>query len=266
MKTLLSSRGVGASLAVVITIALAQFTVGAEKKEAHVSIVIRDVRLLASKVAPRPASVNDSVHEGTGVRTGSDSRAELTFTDQTLTRLGANTVFSFGGGARSLDLGSGAMLLSAPKSSGSMRINTEVVTVGVTGFTAMFESHPHSWCKFLVLEGHGSIALRRRPGEKRELRAGQIIIFAWDAQRLPDVRNVDLSKLIKTARLITQFPKLPNWDLILQEVTNQQNSPQPGGGYVDPTNVDGLDQQAGKAPAPTPRQRLPGNPSDALRN
>jgi hypothetical protein len=32
--------------------------------------------------------------EGTAVRTGLESRAELTFTDQTLARLGANTVFS----------------------------------------------------------------------------------------------------------------------------------------------------------------------------
>jgi hypothetical protein len=38
------------------------------------------------------------------VRTGVDSRSELKFTDQTLARLGANTLFSFAEGTRDLNL------------------------------------------------------------------------------------------------------------------------------------------------------------------
>src|SRR5205809_5029307 len=60
-----------------------------ELKEAQVTQVIQDVRLLPSNAAPRPASVSDRVHEDTAVRTGVESRTELTFQDMTLTRLGS---------------------------------------------------------------------------------------------------------------------------------------------------------------------------------
>src|SRR5438105_1848632 len=107
MKKLLCSDLVRTLFAIVLTLSLAKLVFAAENKEAHVTQVIRDVRLLASKAASRPASINDNVREGTAVRTGSESRAELTFTDQTLTRLGANTVFSLGRGARDFNLSSG---------------------------------------------------------------------------------------------------------------------------------------------------------------
>src|ERR1041384_5916508 len=64
-------------------------------EEARVSQVIQDVRLLEAHAAPHPAAVNDKVIHGSAVRTGVESRAELTFNDLTITRLGANTIFSF---------------------------------------------------------------------------------------------------------------------------------------------------------------------------
>jgi len=74
----------------------------AQLKEARVSQVIKDVKLLPAQAAPRPAVIRDEVRNGTAVRTGVESRAELTFTDQTLARLGANTIFSFNEGTRNL--------------------------------------------------------------------------------------------------------------------------------------------------------------------
>ena len=104
-----------------------------ELKEAQVTQVIQDVRLLPSNASPRPASVNDRVHEDTAVRTGAESRTELTFTEQTLTRLGAQTIFSFKGGTRTLNLKSGSILLSVPKNSGGGQIKTGTVTASITG-------------------------------------------------------------------------------------------------------------------------------------
>jgi hypothetical protein len=65
----------------------------ARLKEARVTQVVKDVKLLPGQAAPRPAQVRDEVRDGTAVRTGVESRAELTFTDQTLARLGANSIF-----------------------------------------------------------------------------------------------------------------------------------------------------------------------------
>lgn len=257
MKKLICSRFVRSLFAVIVTLGLAKLIVAAEKKEARVTHVIKDVRLLASKAAPRPASLNDNVREGTAVRTGGDSRAELTFTDQTLTRLGANTIFSFGQGARQFDLSNGAILLCVPKESGTVRISTAATTAAITGFTALFEFHPKSWVKFIILEGHGWIALKKYPNEKRELGPGEIIIFRADAQKLPEVHEVDLSKLVNDSLLITQFRQLPSWawQAILKEIENQRSSP-PSGGFIDPTSLDKVDQRS-EIEQPTPSRTQP---------
>src|SRR5262249_60616150 len=62
-----------------------------ELKEAKVTQVIQDVRVLPSNASARPAAANDDVRQGTAVQTGVQSRSELTFKDKTITRLGAKT-------------------------------------------------------------------------------------------------------------------------------------------------------------------------------
>src|SRR5438552_16893770 len=86
-----------------------------ELQEAQVTQVIQDVRLLPSNASPRPASVNDRVHEDTALQTDVESRTELTFQDMTLTRLGSQTIFSFKSETRTMNLKSGSILLSELK-------------------------------------------------------------------------------------------------------------------------------------------------------
>jgi hypothetical protein len=104
-----------------------------ELKEAKVTQVIQDVRVLPSNASPRPAAVNDNVRQGTAVQTGVQSRSELTFKDQTITRLGEKTIFSVGQGPRSIDLGSGQFLLYAPKKAGGAKVKAGAVTAAITG-------------------------------------------------------------------------------------------------------------------------------------
>ena len=104
-----------------------------ELKEAKVTQVIQDVRVLPSNASPRPAAVNDDVRHGTAVQTGVQSRSELTFKDQTITRLGEKTIFSVGEGSRTIDLGSGQFLLYAPKKAGGVKIKAGAVTAAITG-------------------------------------------------------------------------------------------------------------------------------------
>ena len=104
-----------------------------ELKEAKVTQVVQDVRVLPSNAAARPAAVNDSVRQGTAVQTGVQSRSELTFKDQTITRLGEKTIFSVGEGPRTIDLGSGQFLLSVPKKAGGAKVKIGAVTAAITG-------------------------------------------------------------------------------------------------------------------------------------
>ncbi len=234
-------RVIGILFAFAVATGPTSFTMAAGKNEARVTQAIHNVQLVAPDAAPRPASVNGNVRPGTAVWTGSDSRAELAFTDRTLARLGANSVLSFGEGG--FDLANGSMLLYLPKRSGGGRINTAVATAAGASFTAMAEYRPKSWIKFIVLEGRASVSLKHHPGEIRTLRAGQMIMVRPGATKLPQPQEVDLSELIKTSMLIAKFPSLPNLNLILREAENQQNLP-PSTPLIDPTGMNARDQRA----------------------
>ena len=106
------------------------------------------------------------------------SRArELTFTDQTIARLGANTIFSFDGGTRDMDLRGGAMLLRVPKGAGGAKITTAAVTAAITGTTVLLEYNPKGYVKFIVLEGTARIFLRGVLGESVLVSAGQMLML-----------------------------------------------------------------------------------------
>jgi mannose-6-phosphate isomerase-like protein (cupin superfamily) len=265
MKKVLESDFAQTVVAVIVTLSLAELTIAAEKKDARVTQVIRDVRLLTSRAAARTIAVNESVHEGTAVKTGSDSRAELTFTDLTLTRLGANTVFSFGESAREFDLANGALLICAPKNKGEFKINTVGASAAVTGGIAMTETHSKSWTKFIVIEGEACVKLKGSGEPCMKLHPGEMLVLPPGAKRFTEKRNVNLRKLTKTAGLIHQAP-LPGWVevLISAEINHQEASP-PAGGYTDPTGLDKTDQKAATVPTPRPPPVRP-EPSPDLRS
>jgi hypothetical protein len=241
MKTPNSNLVAAISL-IAAAVGVATIVFAAEHKQARVTEVIHDVRLLAGQTAARPAAVNDAVNEGTAVRTGTDSRAELTFLDRTLTRLGANTVFSFGAGARTYDLGSGAILMSAPKEAGTVKITTAVATCAISGFTGIFERHSNTWNKVLVLEGDGDVWLRRNPEDKRHMHSRQILIFPPNATVLPQPLEFGVCKVITDGFLITGFKnKLPSWPILVSECDKQRSQPTTNT-LIDPTNQEAIDQ------------------------
>src|SRR5437868_3730102 len=249
-----------------LVLAIAPSVNGAELKEARVTQVVKDVKLLPNAAAARPAVVSDEVRDGTAVRTGVQSRAELTFTDSTLARLGANTIFSFTEGTRNLDLKDGVMLLRVPKDAGGSKINTAAVTAAITGTTVMLEYHPHSYIKFIILEGTGRIFLPHRLGESVLVHAGQMLITKPEAKNLPRPVDVDVKKIMKTSRLIKGFAKLESAPLIAQVEAVQDAEKANGQVYetnlaifgagtdvalLDPTHAELLE------PTPTPPPTTP---------
>jgi hypothetical protein len=246
----------GILCALVVTIGVSQLTFAAQKKEARVTQVIKDVRVLGAGAAPRPASLNDLVRDSAVVRTGVDSRTELTFSDQSLTRLGANSVFSFSGGGKEFDLNSGAILVAVPPSGGEVKIKTAAATAAITGFTAMYEYHPKGVSKFIVLEGEAKFKIKGVSGAC-DLTGGHMIVIPPNAKTCPKILTVELDKLMKSAKLITKFRPLPKWALeaIFRIIEEQKNSPPPGG-FADPTNIDTLDQAGNAIPTPPPTRTI----------
>lgn len=201
------------------------FAAESSKKEARVTQIIREVKLLPTESAARQAAVNDKVAEDTGVRTGGDSRSELTFPDLTITRLGANTIFSFSRAGRTAKVDSGSILLRVPKDSGGGTVKTNAVTVAVTGTTLIFESGRGGKSKLITLEGGARMALVKKPGDFRYVKAGQMLDVPAGATTLPNPVNIDLNQVMKSHPLITDFPPLPSRDLITQAAQQQQQPP-----------------------------------------
>jgi quercetin dioxygenase-like cupin family protein len=205
-------------------IAAARSTIAAQANEATITRIVNEVQLHAAQSAPHFASINDKVRDGTSVQTGMNSRTELSFADQSLTRLSANTIFSFNEGTRNLDLASGAVLLHVPKGAGGAKISTAAMTAAITGTTVIVEYHPHAYIKFISLEGTARLYLKRRWGESVLIRPGQMLIANPDAKSLPNPVDVDLERLMKTARLIIDFPPLGSENLIAKESEKQQRA------------------------------------------
>jgi hypothetical protein len=226
-------------------------------KEARVTQIIREVKLLPADKAAREAAINDKVAEDTGVRTGGDSRSELTFPDLTITRLGANTVFSFTKSGRTATVETGSILLRVPKDSGGGSIRSSAVTVAVTGTTVIFEGSRGGRSKLITLEGSSAVSLKRNPKEFRRVLAGQMIDVPAGATTLPMPVNVDLNDIMRNHPLITDFKPLPSQPLIMA-AAQQPPPPTYSGPNIGPV-FNPPPPNHNPRPSPTPRTTKPPN-------
>jgi hypothetical protein len=168
--------------------------------------------------------VRDVVRDDLGVETGVKSRSELLFQDYTLTRLGAETFFSFKTGTRDLTLEKGSMLLQVPKGLGGAKIHTAAVTAAITGTTIMMEYIPTKYIKVLVLEGSLRLSRNGLFGDSVVLTAGKMVIMRPDAKNIPEPVNVDIQHIVQTSTLVN-FPgaePLPSTNLIQAAIDAQR--------------------------------------------
>jgi len=197
-------------------------------QSASVTRVYNKVDLLQPDRPVTPAKIGDGISGSTAVQTGNQARAELQFNDETIARLGANSVFSFEKGTRDLNLNEGVILLEVPKHAGGATINTAAVTAAVTGTTVMIETHKaakggRGIVKFIVLEGTMRLTLNGKLGESILLHAGEMVSFSPGDRSFPAIQVVDVARLTKTSGLMSsQFPPLKNEPFIFQTEKNQR--------------------------------------------
>src|SRR4051812_78058 len=202
--------------------------------EAHVTKIINEVKVVDPRAGDHSAKLNDRIHDDLAVTTGIKSRSELLFQDNTLTRLGPESYFSFKSGTRDMTLEKGTLLLQVPKNQGGAKIHTAAVTAAITGTTVMFEYVPNKSLKFLVLEGSMRLSVNGHFGDPLLLTPGKMVIMPPNAKRIPDPVTVDLKKIVQTSKLINMSGgkkgkqanggpnKLPSMTLVEQEVEHQQ--------------------------------------------
>ncbi len=180
-------------------------------KEASINQIFNEVRVIDPATGARPAKLGDRVTGRTAVRTGVKSRSELVFDDLTVTRLGANTSFSFSEGTRKMRLSEGTMLLQVPKKAGGATITTAAVTAAITGTTVLWSTLPNQYIKFIVLESGKPdgvrLYLNNKPAESILVPEGAMVILPPNPTSLKDVRIVfvNVKTLVRTAGLIQKF-------------------------------------------------------------
>ena len=123
-------------------------------KQSKVTQVVNDVQIIsAADQKQKSATVNDIFAMPDILRTGTASRAELVAPDETVTRVGANTIFSFDPANRTIDLKQGSLLFHAPHGKGGGTIHTGSATASVLGTTLIITTTPNGGMKVLDLEG-----------------------------------------------------------------------------------------------------------------
>ena len=224
-----------------------------QEQEARITGIVHDVRLVTVGGATHAASANESVHKGMTVRTGTASRVEITFADQTILRLGAKSVFDFKEGSRNLELKEGTMLLQAPRNAKSAKIHAAGFVAALTGTTTVLESYPTHY-KVLVLEGTGRLYRPDHLGDSILVEAGQMV-FGQPNRALSDPVDFDIGHFLKTCRFIVDFKPLRSGASMASESQKQQKEKSKknlidtnlvilGGGtvvsLVDPAQVDAI--------------------------
>jgi hypothetical protein len=215
--------------------------------EAHVTKIINDVRVIDPAKGTHSAAINEKIKDEIGLKTGVKSRSELLFQDNTLTRIGPETSFSFKAGTRDLTLEHGTMLLQVPKGLGGAKIRTAAVTAALTGTTIMVQYIRAKQIKVLVLEGSLRLSVNGTFGDSVLLRAGGLVLMRPDAKHIPAPMAVDLRHIMKTSSLVKMAKKgerdLPSAGLIAKAI-EKQDSERGQGGLIKPSFVirgDGTD-------------------------
>src|SRR4051812_25725131 len=199
----------------------------------------------------RPASTGSLVRDENVVRTGTESRAELEFSDLTLARLGANSIFSFDAQSRTLTCNQGAVLFAKPSNSGRVEVRAGAITAAITGSTGFIsnkrpssrtrQSAPGERTTMMgMLEGklEGCTTWRDKQGAEHtycfKLGPGEMIVARPDSR--PAVVQFDIPRFVRTSPLITAFnTPLPN-NAQLNRAMAQYNS-DVARGFVVPSTV-----------------------------
>jgi hypothetical protein len=204
--------------------------------EAKVTQVVQDVKVVPSGAAARPVAVNETVRKGNAVQTGSQSRSELTFRDQTITRLGEKTIYNIGGG-RTIELGSGQFLLYVPKKAGGAQVKMGPVTAAITGTTVFGNVYPSGIIEFMVLEGTACL-YADGVGQSLQVQPGQMVVWDPIYRRLEDPVYFDLQGQL-TSPLIRDFRPLPSSGLIQDEIHSQGQVAAPHGDLASAVKAAG---------------------------
>ena len=170
--------------------------------------VVKDVKILnVATKAETTAKVGDVLVPPNVIKTGADSRAELVAEDQTVTRVGANTIFSVEANSRDVNIAKGSVLFHSPAGKGGGNIKSAGATASVLGTTLIVGANQSGGFKVMLLEGKGQVSgAGGAGGGGTKLTAGQMS-FAMPGQSPSQPLNFELKGQVSGSKLVGGFSK-----------------------------------------------------------
>ncbi|MDR3456812.1 MAG: FecR domain-containing protein [Verrucomicrobiae bacterium] len=190
-------------------------------KQSKVTQVVNDVQIISvADQQEKAVAVNDIFSMPDILRTGPASRAELIAADETVTRVGANTIFSFDPATRTIDLKQGSLLFHSPHGKGGGTIHTGSATASVLGTTLIVTTTPDGGMKVLDLEG--SVEVKFLNGLKQNLAPGNMAFVLPGGTQLSPIIIFRLDSLTQGSKLVNGFSgPLSSMPLIQQAIDKQ---------------------------------------------
>jgi hypothetical protein len=212
MKTKLLLTGATALLPLIATAATID--------RATLTEVVNTVSVIDRATKKSSAAQKQQIFEAPNVlRTGPNSRAEMVAADQTVTRVGQNTLFSFKQESREINLEKGSILFQSPNGQGGGTIRTSAASAAVLGTTLIVTATSNGGFKVLLLEGKGRIS---GPGGTRTLTAGQLA-YAMPGGQISNVFNFQLREQAGASKLVRGFKRpLPSLGKIAAAIESQE--------------------------------------------
>jgi hypothetical protein len=183
----------------------------------------------------RKAILKESITGKDIIRTGKKSRAELEFEDQSICRLGSNTIFSFDPQTRDMAFSRGVALVHVPPGKGGARIATPAATAAIQGdtlvvrATVMPDGTPAT--QFTALSPRGGptdgnivVTLNNNPNASFRLEGGQVAIVPANATSLSQIprAEIDVGTFAAKSPILQDLPPTAKQEVNI--VTVNQNA------------------------------------------
>jgi hypothetical protein len=175
------------------------------------------------------AILNDKVESNTQVGTGAQSMCELSLDDKSITRIGANAVFSFVEQERLVKCDKGTFLVSKDPATDTMTVTTGSVTAAINGSTVMFDVRDDA-THVAVAETTAGVVVTDKNGKSVTLQSGEGISATPSGMASAAAKSVDVKDLTSSSPLFTEagLAPLAN-DALIKGVASAQASAKAAG-------------------------------------
>jgi hypothetical protein len=170
------------------------------------------------------AVLNDKIESDTQVGTGEQSMCELSLDDKSITRIGANALFSFVKQERLVKCDKGTFLVSKDPETETITVTTGSVTAAVNGSTVMFDVKDDA-THIAVAETTTGVIVTDKNGKSMTLQSGEGISATPNGMTSSSPRSVDIKDLTSSSPLFTEkgLAPLAN-DALIKGVASAQET------------------------------------------